>query len=947
MIKGYVGSSEKDIKKVPMLINGVDKGWEVRDQQGRIIWGALRQFEGSEYIVFRGYGLPVDSYQFFGNMYKSPNLYDKDRTYDVMDGKYINKNTQAITSLRTYELSYPIPVTPGKTYWWTFNESDGQIHSAPTIGYYNSSDELIGAASHTNNITVFSFTPPSGCVYVRASVFKSAKNQAMLTESAPTSYEEYGIIETCYKNFQLYDKDVLGIFNAQIDQDGYWVSNNSASCVKIPVEPNQKYTLSIPESANAIFRISEHSDFNVTPGTGQTVKLDTSVCRSTNMSSYTFTTQSTTHCIIFQGANSSVNAWNNGLMLNTGSYPHTYQSYAYYIHADTIYYSPYNSEIYSITLKEPIRKMDCPEYDTTYSDILSSNGSITRRIRKYIFNGTENFSAMGDDCVALKFQSSDAQLQYSSYMCTHYQYSDDDYTISPMNTITSRGDDGYSIIFKTRYGSNVEAFKAYLKDQYGHGSPVTIWYILNTAKTETITTPVFQIKNQNVEFYIMASELQPSNVVFHVHGRPIPLKTLTGTDSIPFIGFGSDLTEVTIEGNMTYSGIPSVDNVIKPLEVGAHTTNLWNNLGFSAKNITMVSPMTRYDTNTYGTTISSTTGGTVEITQTGDGHSTYGSQNGFFFIAADPSEFVAGESYTLMFDYEVTNGQCTASGNPWVYAFNGSSYSVSSLSSGDWNTSGTLYMSFVMPDTIETPSFEIRLGGNSINVSNIRIVKGELQQTVPYEPYGFIIPITYDDTTYNVSVSAPLRLLDTDYRKADTISIDNTCTRKINKIVFNGTEGWYQFNGVWYISNVTDYLKEAKVTAFCSHYPVQANVGGTGDVESGKMCFGTNASLMRLFIKDTTITTLSDWIVFLARQYSNGTPVTVWYMLAEDVVESISLPSFDAGHGENEISVDTELAPSLLRITGYIEKYIDGYVLKDSDGSIIKDADGYIIKVEE
>ena len=102
------------------------------------------------------------------------------------------ENTKQVQSLSTYELSYPIPVIEGMTYRWTFNTSDGQKHSAPTVGFYNSAGEMFDVAQHPNEITTFTFTIPSGCAYIRASVFKLSKDQAMLTEgSEEIDYESY------------------------------------------------------------------------------------------------------------------------------------------------------------------------------------------------------------------------------------------------------------------------------------------------------------------------------------------------------------------------------------------------------------------------------------------------------------------------------------------------------------------------------------------------------------------------------------------------------------------------------------------------------------------------------------------------------------------------------------------------------------------------------------
>lgn len=144
-------------------------------------------------ISFTSNGTPLTGYSISGNMeIISKNLYNKDSTYGVTDGMFINKSTRQEQGLATYEISYPIPVKIGKTYRWTFNETTGQDHTNPTVGFFDDTDTMIGVAQHPDMITSFTFTIPSGCTYIRASVFKSLRGQAMLTEgSEEIDYEPY------------------------------------------------------------------------------------------------------------------------------------------------------------------------------------------------------------------------------------------------------------------------------------------------------------------------------------------------------------------------------------------------------------------------------------------------------------------------------------------------------------------------------------------------------------------------------------------------------------------------------------------------------------------------------------------------------------------------------------------------------------------------------------
>lgn len=61
MLKGIVSGVEKDIKRIPMLVgNEYKEGWEVRDNQDRLIWGREDELQTTTgALPFKGYGLPV------------------------------------------------------------------------------------------------------------------------------------------------------------------------------------------------------------------------------------------------------------------------------------------------------------------------------------------------------------------------------------------------------------------------------------------------------------------------------------------------------------------------------------------------------------------------------------------------------------------------------------------------------------------------------------------------------------------------------------------------------------------------------------------------------------------------------------------------------------------------------------------------------------------------
>ena len=136
-------------------------------------------------------GQPVSSYTIKGNTSTSgtpsqsnpvtidgvgnrtANLFDKDRTQGIIANTYVNQSEQQVSS-QSYYLSYPITVTEGETYTWSFNSEYGAQHSAPTVGFYDNSDTLIGVAIHDANVFHFTFTVPNNTSYIRASVYVGA-----------------------------------------------------------------------------------------------------------------------------------------------------------------------------------------------------------------------------------------------------------------------------------------------------------------------------------------------------------------------------------------------------------------------------------------------------------------------------------------------------------------------------------------------------------------------------------------------------------------------------------------------------------------------------------------------------------------------------------------------------------------------------------------------------
>lgn len=156
--------------------------------------------------------------------------------------------------------------------------------------------------------------------------------------------------------------------------------------------------------------------------------------------------------------------------------------------------------------------------------------------------------------------------------------------------------------------------------------------------------------------------------------------------------------------------------------------------------------------------------------------------------------------------------------------------------------------------------------------------------------------------------------------------------RRIKKRVFDGTENWTVWNYLTAVMFYTPVTDGTGNQVFSSHFgtrksgsfPINGNVVYNGD---------SNKNMIFRMLDDTTITTVEDFKAWLAAQYANGTPVTVWYVLAEPATGSANEPlckigdyadelsSADAGatiptvKGQNTLTVGTDLQPSEMTIT--------------------------------
>lgn len=155
-------------------------------------------------------------------------------------------------------------------------------------------------------------------------------------------------------------------------------------------------------------------------------------------------------------------------------------------------------------------------------------------------------------------------------------------------------------------------------------------------------------------------------------------------------------------------------------------------------------------------------------------------------------------------------------------------------------------------------------------------------------------------------------------------------TRKIKKLVLDGTENWSLATDSAFRITINGYLRNEDNIPICTHYRCIAPVNKTADLSDGDAAFLVSSSGNNYFyISDYNYTTAADFKSYLTQQYANGTPVTVWYVLANeetavvnepirkigdyaDVVSGITISTIT---GADSFDVLTTLKPSEVELT--------------------------------
>lgn len=333
------------------------------------------------------------------------------------------------------------------------------------------------------------------------------------------------------------------------------------------------------------------------------------------------------------------------------------------------------------------------------------------------------------------------------------------------------------------------------------------------------------------------------------------VKELTGVPPLSFNADGTPLLDYLISGNMSQSGTPSPTTPIQPSECGERTGNLWNYTieqgGWIAAAGTIPTKLTPSDTN-------------------------YPIRCRVDSIVPIPSRIMSltcSDGIKIHFVWIDSNGY-SLGGSGWQR--NGSTVTA------PINATALTFILAKVDDTNCTPS----------DFKNIMLSEGSTP--LPYEPYGYIIPILSANITTNVYLG------------------EVPTTRKIKKLMLTGNESYTKND-----ADPTQYLYYGgrgvllpnsieRTPLMCNELPVtsgapQSQVGISSNNNYSVVYLNFGGDIMNSQPSGNTVAGLKE---YLAAQYAAGTPVTVWYVLATETTGIVNVPLRKIGNYADTLSME-------------------------------------------
>lgn len=370
-------------------------------------------------------------------------------------------------------------------------------------------------------------------------------------------------------------------------------------------------------------------------------------------------------------------------------------------------------------------------------------------------------------------------------------------------------------------------------------------------------------------------------------GGGFPVNTLTGVDSIDFKSDGTPLDSWHVKGNEAQTGTPAPNNIIMPQECGDPTANLAD--------------------------ISDTT-------------AAWGTNSNPIKTALNALQ---SGTYTISFVVQLTERNDITDGSVCGITINSTAFSAISVSQqlGAATVGDSLTVSCAI--TLDSASigtissvYLYGCGKSGVGATGNAAIKKIMLNTgstaLPFEHFGYKIDISCGGQTYTSYLQEPIRKIGDYADIASAVGTVGTATRRIKKAVFNGTENWqYSRSG----SNTRVFLQlESNCLslspAICTHFVYNAD--NIGYPRKSEFVINSVRSII-IGINGDNFADAAAFKQWLSDNYSAGTPVCIWYVLAEPQTETFTAPTITPTNGANVLTVGTTLPPSEVSITGHIK----------------------------
>ena len=340
-------------------------------------------------------------------------------------------------------------------------------------------------------------------------------------------------------------------------------------------------------------------------------------------------------------------------------------------------------------------------------------------------------------------------------------------------------------------------------------------------------------------------------------------KLTTATEAVenPLYSDGTAITSYTLKGNEKHTGTPTPSNPVEVNGVGVRTENL-------AHDISITYATTAYSNALlFDADLKPNTTYTLSFISV-SGLELYTNEN--LFTSEVIFTTVNGlNTITITTVSEISKSQTAQAQNGlWRILKNRASLSI-------------------------TPVFD-----------NVMLNTGSTAK--PFEPYGYKIPISSGGVTTNIYLGS------------------TQTTRLIKKVVLTGEENWTA-NGLGttkaFFQTQMENATNDTNAGISSHFSLTTIWSSNTNVGFGF----EGTSLIRVRPTNVDTYTLDGFKGFLAAQYSAGTPVAIWYVLATPETAAVNEPLMKIGdyadtlsnaasipttEGANSITVDTTVQPS-------------------------------------